>query len=447
MSHHHMYTILIVDDNEKNLFTLKALLENALDVQIIEALSGSDALEKVSLHKIDLILLDIKMPDIDGFEVARLIRNRKKYQKIPIIFLTAVYKSEEFKYRGLEGGAIDYLTKPIDDGILIDRVKAYLRVIEGERSINLELERMNEQLQQEIEQRKHAEEALQALNEGLEHRVKERTIELQEMNKTLERSLEELHMAQEQLVQSEKMAALGGLVAGVSHEISTPLGIGVTASSNLEDRTRKLKKEFEEGKMTRSDFTHYLELILESSNIILRNLQRASEQITGFKQIAVDQSSEEKRTFNLKAYIEEVLLSLHPKLKKTCHTIVINCPEDLELESYPGAFSQIITNFVMNSLTHGFEDKEQGTITFEISDDDKMFKLQYSDDGKGISPEEQEKIFEPFYTTKRDQGGSGLGLNIIHNLVTHRLEGNIRCESTLGNGTTFIIEIPKENRC
>ena len=444
---HSMYNLLIVDDNQKNLFALKTLLEEEISANILEADSGAAALEQISHHKIDLILLDIQMPEMDGFEVARFIRQRKKFQHIPIIFLTAFYKSDEFKYKGLEGGAIDYLTKPIDDAIFINRVKAYLRVIEGERAINLELERMNEQLQREVELRKEVEEALHKLNEELERRVKERTQELLLTNEALERSFEELHHAQDQMIRSEKLAALGGLVAGVSHEISTPLGVGVTAASNLELLSRELKQRFEEGRMTKSDFLKHLDTTTETSAIILKNLQRASEQIKGFKQVAVDQSSEEKRTFRVKAYIEEILLSLHPKLKKTSHRVNVTCPEDLELNSYPGAFSQIITNFVMNSLIHGFEHMEQGEINIHINQEGDSLKMRYQDNGEGISPEGLKKIFEPFYTTKRNQGGSGLGLNIIHNLVTHRLCGNITCQSSPGEGTIFHIAIPLIPEC
>ncbi len=441
---HPMYTILIVDDNQKNLFTLRTLLESSLDVEIIEAASGAETLEQISLHKVDLILLDIKMPDMDGFEVARLIRNRKKYQEVPIIFLTAFYKSDEFKHRGLEGGAIDYLTKPIDDEILINRVKAYLRLIEGERAINLQLDSLNKQLQQEVEQRKLAELSLKLLNQELERRVEDRTRELQNTNTALETSLDTLKLAQEQLIQSEKMAALGGLVAGMSHEISTPIGIGVTASSHLEEQTRTLKRVFEAGQMTKSELARYFDSALEAASIISRNLQRASEQIQGFKHVAVDQASGEKRRFNLNAYLNDILLSLHPKLRKTKHVVTIHCPEYLELDSYPGAFSQIFTNLIMNSLIHGFEGREQGVITCDVSLNAQHVKMVYHDNGNGIPAAALGKIFEPFYTTKRNQGGSGLGLNIIQHLVTHRLQGAISCESTEGDGVTFYIDIPIE---
>jgi signal transduction histidine kinase len=182
----------------------------------------------------------------------------------------------------------------------------------------------------------------------------------------------------------------------------------------------------------------------KSSEIILSNLQRASEHIQGFKQIAVDQASGDRRKFKLKECIHEVLLSLHPKLKRTRHTVTVLCPEALELDSYPGAFSQIITNFIINTLLHGFEHKEQGEIVLEITREDDILQMRYNDNGKGMAQEERSRIFEPFYTTKRDQGSSGLGMSIVYNLVTRQLKGHIECESIPGEGTTFIIQIPIE---
>lgn len=293
-----------------------------------------------------------------------------------------------------------------------------------------------------IAERKQAEEALLRLNEELEQRVEARTTELKEANKALQESLENLKRTQDQLVQSEKMAALGSLVAGIAHEINTPVGVGITADSHLEHKTQEIKQLYYEGKMKRTDFENYLELASESTVMILRNLQRAAELIHSFKQVAVDQTTEEKRLFKLKEYIDEILISLHPKVKKTRHTIIVRCPENLELDGYPGAFSQIITNLVMNSLVHGFEDIEKGEIVFNVSQEHEMLVFQYSDNGKGIPEDKVKNIFEPFYTTKRGQGGSGLGLHIVYNLVTRRLNGRIECQSQPGKGVTFVIQIP-----
>jgi len=156
----------------------------------------------------------------------------------------------------------------------------------------------------------------------------------------------------------------------------------------------------------------------------------------------VDQSSEERREFSVKAYLEEILLSLRPKLKKTQHAIEINGDDNLTLESYPGAFAQIVTNLVMNSLLHAYEPEEWGQLSFDFKQNGKRLIFQYNDDGKGIPKENLSKIFEPFFTTKRTQGGSGLGLHIIYNLVTQRMGGTIHCESKVGSGTRFIIEVP-----
>ena len=299
-------------------------------------------------------------------------------------------------------------------------------------------------LYDDITERKWAEESLRQLNEELEHRVAVRTAELQEANLALQESLEIVRKAQEQLVQSEKMAALGGLVAGVAHEINTPVGIGVTAASHLRDRTIEIQQAYESGQMKRSEFNGYLKVAIESTDMILGNLQRAADQVKSFKQVAVDQTSDEKRVFRLKNYIQGILLNLHPKLKRTHHEVVVTCPEDFELESYPGAFSQILTNLVMNSLIHGFEHTDHGTMLIDVTiqPDERRLALHYRDNGRGMAEEERQKIFEPFFTTKRSQGGTGLGLHIVYNLVTRRLNGTIRCESVPNEGASFLIEMP-----
>jgi len=276
---------------------------------------------------------------------------------------------------------------------------------------------------------------LDALIGNLEQNVKERTQELSG-------ALEDLKTTQDQLVEAEKMAALGGLVAGVAHEINTPVGVGVTAASVLEDKTTAFLDIYNSGQMKRSDLEKYLDMAGQSSSMILRNLSRAAELIQSFKQVAVDQSTEERRKFAVKPYLEEILLSLRPKLKKTQHSIEIKGKDDITLESYPGVFSQIVTNLVMNSLVHAYEADDEGHLTFELKRDDSRLTFEYADDGKGIPEENLSKIFDPFFTTNRGQGGSGLGLHIIYNLVTQRLGGTIHCQSEVGAGTRFVIDLP-----
>ncbi len=266
-------------------------------------------------------------------------------------------------------------------------------------------------------------------------------------NLELREALLRLQETQAQLVQSERLASLGGLVAGVAHEINTPVGVGVTAASTLEDRTREIEHMYQQQLLRRSDLERFVTVARESSQIILRNLQRAADLIHSFKQVAVDQSSGERRRFHVKGYIEEVLLSLAPKTKKSGHSVQVECPDDLELDSYPGAFAQILTNFVSNSLLHGYPDPAlRGTIRIQVHRDGDHVVLRYSDDGAGIAEEHLKRIYDPFFTTKRGAGGSGLGLHIVYNLVHQLLGGTIDARSAPGRGTEFTVRFPAAPR-
>ncbi|MBF0194991.1 MAG: HAMP domain-containing histidine kinase [Magnetococcales bacterium] len=267
--------------------------------------------------------------------------------------------------------------------------------------------------------------------------------ELLEANKALSQSLVMVKRTQAQLVEAEKMAALGGLVAGVAHEINTPLGIGMTAASFLQSRCQDSARLLAEEKLKKSELDAYFAEATESSSMILTNLTRAAKLIRSFKQIAVDQASEDKRKFNLKNYIEQVLISFEHRLRHTNHKVSVSCPDDLECYSYPGVLSQIITNFIENSLIHGYKEKESGVMLIDVSVINGQLVIRYKDDGKGIKEEHRKKIFEPFFTTNRSQGGSGLGMNIVYNLVTQTIGGKIECISKEGNGVDFIITFPE----
>ncbi len=277
---------------------------------------------------------------------------------------------------------------------------------------------------------------LKDYSQNLEQKVEERTRELSE-------ALDNLKTTQKQLVEAEKMASLGGLVAGIAHEINTPVGVGVTAASVLAGDAEDFRDLFRQQKMKKSDLEEFVETSIQSSQMILTNLERASELIQSFKQVAVDQSSEEIRTFQLREYINEIILSLGPKLKKTAHSVVIECETDIQLDSYPGVFSQIFTNLVLNALIHAFDpEAEPGTITIRATADDTDLHITFSDNGKGIEVANLSRIFDPFFTTRRGSGGSGLGLHIIYNLIVQKLGGTITCDSTVGVGTTFSIKVP-----
>ena len=292
--------------------------------------------------------------------------------------------------------------------------------------------------------RKRAEEKIRQLNDELEQRVEKRTAQLNEINLALKQSLATVKKTQDRLVQTEKMASLGSLVAGVAHEINTPVGIGVTASSLLEDKTRQINSLHASGKMKRSDLEKYLKSANDASASILSNLNQASDLIRSFKQVAVDQSNEKRRSFRVKEYINNVLLSLRPKLKKTEHHVQVECPENLKINSYPGALSQIVTNLVMNSLLHGFSGIDRGEIQIKFTKTDADYLLTYSDNGVGMDTNTCRNIFDPFFTTKRASGGTGLGMHIVFNLVTQTLSGKINCKSEPGKGTFYAIKIPSE---
>jgi len=276
---------------------------------------------------------------------------------------------------------------------------------------------------------------LQTSFDTLDAKVIERTSQLDD-------KIAELTQTRKKLVESEKMASLGGLVAGVAHEINTPIGIGVTAASTLADRTTDAATAYDNKQLKGSALKAYFNIAQTSSNLVLNNLNRAAKLIQSFKQVAVDQSNLEKRSFAVKKYLQDILISLKPHLKKTPHQITVNGEEQIEINSYPGAFSQIITNLVMNSLRHAYPKGEAGNLRFEFKLDSERLIIEYSDDGCGISPENQDKIFEPFFTTARAQGGTGLGLHIVFNLVTQKLQGTIEVQSEIGVGTTFILNLP-----
>jgi len=276
---------------------------------------------------------------------------------------------------------------------------------------------------------------LQQFNQNLENLVQQRTSELSQ-------TLEDLISAQKKLVESEKMAALGGLVAGVAHEINTPIGIGITAASLLAEKVTKFFELYSKGQIKRSELEKFLDTAMQSSNMILSNLTRAADLIHSFKEVAVDQSSELQRTFNLKNYLEEILTSLTAKLRRTKHKIEIKGDENIVLDSYPGVLCQIVTNLVLNSLIHAYDGEDEGIMAFDFKLEGDRLIFEYADNGKGVSPENLSKIFEPFFTTRRGKGGTGLGLHIIYNLVTQKLKGTITCESQLNKGTKFMIEFP-----
>ncbi len=251
-----------------------------------------------------------------------------------------------------------------------------------------------------------------------------------------------LKEAQSRLVQSEKMASLGRMVAGFAHEINTPIGIAVGSASHGSDAVKQLFRLLERDEVLEEDLEDGLATIGEAADLALSNLRRAAALITSFKHMSVDQSSEKPRNFSFQELIQDVINSLHNTFKRTRIEFVIECPEHLRLDGIPGIYTQILTNLIMNSYIHGFANgAEAGNIGVRVRESsDSQLILEYWDTGMGMDEETQDRIFEPFFTTNRGDGGSGLGLYICYNLVSTQLAGNITLSSTPGNGTHFLIE-------
>lgn len=266
--------------------------------------------------------------------------------------------------------------------------------------------------------------------------------ERKESEYKLQSTLQELQNTQGELVQAEKMASLGGLVAGVAHEINTPIGVGLTAATHLKEQAQTLADVFASGKLKKSDFQTFIETATQSTGMIYANLHRASDLIKSFKQVAVDQTSEETRQINLIEYIEEVLESLKPNLKRATHDIEVTGDRHIIIDTHPGALSQVVTNLVMNSVIHAYDEGDRGRIQINVEMEGEAVDMVYTDDGKGMDQEIQAKIFDPFFTTKRGSGGSGLGMHILYNQVTQTLGGSIDLNSAPGRGTAFEIMIP-----
>ena len=267
--------------------------------------------------------------------------------------------------------------------------------------------------------------------------------ELRAARDRAEKALADLRTTQRSLIEAEKMASLGQMVAGVAHEINTPVGIALTAASHLADETRHLRTAMDDGSLRKSQLADYVETAADAARLLMSNMHRASELIQSFKQVAVDRSSDERRGFDLRAYVDEVILSLGPRLKRTRNQVLVRGEGSVMVDSYPGPIAQLVTNLVINALVHAFGDDGAGTLAIDVAAlPDGLVELRFQDDGRGIPAENLDRIFEPFFTTKRGAGGSGLGMHICFNLVTRTLGGTLTVESRVGEGTTFTARFP-----
>jgi signal transduction histidine kinase len=298
---------------------------------------------------------------------------------------------------------------------------------------NNEVSRLYDALNQLLEE-------TQNLTLDLENRVKIRTNELHE-------SLETLKNAQGQLIESEKMAALGNLVSGVAHEVNTPLGNALTGGSIVLRESKLIQDSLSDGSLKRSVMDEKLGIIIQSATLMIKSLTYAADLVKNFKRISVDQSIDDLRDFDLRAYLETIIQTFHNKLKHEHVEIEVMSDEEVMLYSYPGSFAQLFNNFINNAFLHAFEGMTQGAkITIEIHKLQSHLIIRVSDNGKGVDPKILPNIFEPFVTSKRNAGGTGLGMNIVYNIVTQKLGGTIQVSSEISVGTVFEIHLPYINK-
>lgn len=302
---------------------------------------------------------------------------------------------------------------------------------------------------QDITERKEAEgkvelyqRELQRLNQQLEEKVKRRTLDLEKSNEHLLETLERLNETQQQLVESEKMASLGTMVTGVAHEINTPLGVCLTASTSLNSELEQIKAKQADKCMTVEDFNNFLFIASETTDLLINNVEKAATLIQSFKQISADQTTEAQRIFNLQETLNDIKLSVTPKLKLSNVNMDIQSPYNIELDSYPGTLTRVIVNLIVNSIEHGFTGGEENQIhlSAELLQDEIV--LRYRDNGKGIEPDIQSKVFDPFFTMSRGKGNTGLGMSMSYNLIAQKMGGSMAIDASVTDGACFVITLP-----
>ncbi len=385
-------TILIVDDSLSYLAALLDRLERH-GFMIVLAQSAAEGLMRAEFAEPDLILLDVVMPGVDGFEACRRLKASKATRDIPVIFMTGLTDPKQ-KVAGFDAGGVDYITKPFQIEEVLARINTHLALRKANR-------------------------------------------ELQDMVAALAK-------AREDLVRNEKLAGLGAMVAGIAHELNTPIGNSLMAATTFEVQANDIHHHLQhEGGVTRKEFEFFIKNAQLTTEILSRNLNRAADIVTNFKQVAVDQTSSQRRSFLLAEVVAGNVLTLQPTIKRTPFVIQQRIPDDIMMESYPGPLGQVLTNLVNNAILHGYDGRNVGLIDISASQNGQGWvTLSVEDHGVGIKKDDLARIFDPFFTTKLGVGGSGLGLHIVHNIVVEILGGSIDVVSELGGGTRFTLTLP-----
>ncbi|HYD29635.1 MAG TPA: ATP-binding protein [Azospirillaceae bacterium] len=417
--------IICVDDERVVLDSLIVELRQRIHNCAIEAAeNGAEALELIEELLADgcevpVLVSDYIMPSMKGDELLRRVRELSPATRT--VMLTGQASTEGIINAINQASLYRFIAKPWDTEDLVLTVNSAIDSFQKDR-------------------------ALRDLLAELEDRVRVRTAELSLAKERAEATLAELRDAQDQLLQSEKMAALGQLVAGVAHEINTPIGTALTSTTHLAEKTTELAEKFRGSLLRKNDLASFVDTAMEITGLVTSNIQRAAHLVQSFKQVAVDQTSEMRREFELGEYIDEIVLSLSPRVRQTPHSVSYACPPDVMMDSYPGPLAQVLTNFICNALEHAFshDGETAGHLRITVTaPTGSEAQIEVADDGKGIDPEILPKVFEPFFTTRRNAGNTGLGLHITFNIVTQTLGGTVAVESVPGAGTRFTLRLPR----
>lgn len=496
--------VLLVDDRQENLTALEALLEDMPQpLQLVKAMSGNEALRQSLRHDFAVVLLDVQMPEMDGLETAELLRANPRTRHLPIIFVTAGLHDHVRQFKGYEMGAVDFLNKPVEPTVLRSKVavlcELYAKVQERTQALHESERRLRMVIDSACEafiatdshgmvtDWNHAAESLfgwrrdemvgqpasrvllpaQGCGQRARHRDgREFDVELSQwqvpqsqppafaalvrditQRKQAEEARScELRQALQQIVEQEKMVALGSIVAGMAHELNTPLGNLVLLASTLRDRVDDLAANAVAGKLTRSGLLQSAGDCRDASEVLIRSADKARELIESFKNVAVDQTSQRRRCFDLHTCLHDIVITLGRMMRQANVTVELQVPPGVHMDSYPGHLEQIFNNLIVNSILHGFEGRGCGKVTIAAGIEGDEVRLVYGDDGAGIAPELQQKIFEPFFSTRIGAGGSGLGMYIVNNLVCGALQGSISLSSTPGQGVRFELRLPLKAR-
>ena len=420
---------------------------NLADLEAVKLARAGDFGKQTEMRFDNRVLVGAALPVAETSWLALVVQSKEDanrsidavWVRLYLSFAMAIFAAAIAAFwtaRGLTRRFQDYVSHA--DAIAAGRSPPELHVTRV-REFN-QLARSLGRMDQAIRSR---EAEMQEFNATLEARVDERTDELSRANVELLDTLETLKNAQSELVRSEKLASLGSMVAGVAHELNTPIGNSLMVATTLEQRCHEFLSEVASGAIRRSVIDRFVRESVTASEMLSRNLQLASELITSFKQVAVDQTSSHRRRFAIDEVVGENLLALQPMLKTTPYQVSVNIPPELWLDSYPGPFGQVLVNLINNAVLHGFDGRNQGQIKLAAAPAEAGWvTLTVSDDGCGIPLENQGRIFDPFFTTKLGRGGSGLGLNIVYNIVIGILGGKMSIDSVPGGGCVFTLHLP-----